>query len=663
VPNLVGLHDPTASRPDLEAALARMLEAVDLPAFRFERRVAFGEGVAVGNLLPGMEDNLSQPAFDRGRGVWLMLDGELLGVQELRAALRARGVAPGDGDDDARLALQAYVTFGERFVDHLNGTWNAVIHDPGARRTVVVTDRLGSRLLFAAEDGPRFAFSTEVKGVVAGRARPSVPGGVGLFGLLRAGTHHGDLTWLEGIRLVPPGAVVELCGRRPARTRRHWKLHFREGGPELSERECADAFARTLRAATARATKLAGRHPFAITLSGGLDSRAVALTIPRHLLPMPAITYGDEDSNDVRFARQLAEAIGLEHEWIEPERARLVAEAEAVFNRLTGQEGPQGFYSAQLDRIVWRSEGLALFDGLSSMLWHPIYRRRMRFMLNGAAGDAMTGSHLTPDLLLAPRRDALIADLFRRRFFQPAELLRPVLAPAFFARHDGELREVFAADFDGIEADDPLAIANIWDMEQRQRRGAFTSFAMERYFCTCRSPFLDHELVDVLSRIPGRWRFQQRIYKRMLVEHFPEARHVPWAYTGGRITASPAYEFAREVVNFGVARARRLLPGQREAPARWAFRDPVKMMREDPALHRRLDAFTRSEHFPSHVLDAPGVRRLVEDFAREGGAHRHALFTHLLGLARAIELFVAPARIAVTPEADPARFGVPTDGA
>ncbi len=661
MPNLVGVHDPSATRAELETTLERMSRAVDLPAFGFTKRTAFGEGLAVANLLPGMEDNLSQPAVDPARGVWLMIDGEVLGVQALRAALRARGAEPAPEADDAQLALAAFLTFGDRFVDHLNGCWNVVVHDPGARRTLLATDRLGSRLLFFASDGPRFTFASEVKGVLAGRSVRSRPGGVGLFGLLSAGAHHGDLTWIEGVRLVPEGSLIELGPERAPRTTRYFKLRFHEGPPELSEAEYADAFARALRAATERSMKLAERQRFAITLSGGLDSRAVALTIPKRYLPLPAITYGEEDSNDVRFARQLADTLGLEHHWIEPERDRLVAEAGRIYRSLAGEAGAEGFYSAQLDRIVWRSEGLALFHGLASMIWHPIYRRQMRFMLNGAAGDAMTGSHLTPDLLLRPSRERVIADLYRRRFFQSQELLQSILAPAFYRRHALELREAFAADFAGIEADDPLAIANIWDMEQRQRRGSFTSFAMERYFCTCRSPFLDHELVDVLSRVPGRWRFQQRIYKRMLVEHFPEARHVPWAYTGGRLTASPTYEFAREVVNFGVSRARRLLPRERNKPDRWSFRDPVKMMREDPALARRLKAFVRSEHFPSEVFDAIGVTRLVDDFEREGGAQRHALFAHLLGLSSAIQHFLAPARIELVPTADPARFGVPTE--
>ncbi|CAN0553108.1 unnamed protein product, partial [Laminaria digitata] len=270
----------------------------------------------------------------------------------------------------------------------------------------------------------------------------------------------------------------------------------------------------------------------AITLSGVLDSRAVALSIDPSPLPMQAITYGDPTSADVRYARQLAEVIGLEHLYIEDERPRLEQEAERA---------------------------LTNFDGLASMIWHPIYRRHMRFMLNGAAGDAMTGSHLTPDLMTYPSRGAVIDSFIRRFFFQSEALLRQVLNPAYLASVKDERDVVFRQGFDEINADEALAVSNIWDMENRQRRGAFTSFVMERYFCDCRSPFLDYELCDVLARVPGRWRFQQRIYKRMIVKHHARAAHVPWAYTEGRITTSPTFEFAREVFNYGRDKAKRML--------------------------------------------------------------------------------------------------------
>lgn len=657
MPNLVGIIDPKAGREELTADLGRMMEAVDYPSLRFTKRSVIADGLAVGNVLPGFEDNLSQPVHDDTRRIWLMLDGELLDRAGLARDLARKGFDP-TGRDDAGLALDAYLAFGDGFHESLNGTWNLVLHDGNLGATFLITDRIGTRLLFFAEDAGRFVFATEVKGVVAGRKAASRPGGFGFLQLMVSAAHVGRHTWVDGIELIDPGTVVRFDARG-RHQRRYWRFRFNEGRAEMSERAYAEVFGDLLRQATERTMRLHDRQPIGITLSGGLDSRAVALAIPREHLPIPAITYGGESSPDVRYARQLAEVIGLEHHFIEGLWPGFVKECEAVYAEQLGRKVQLSYYSAQLERVVWRAEALSMFDGLSSMIWHPLYRKHMRFMLNGAAGDALTGSHLTPRMMLDPTRDELVKAHFADFFFQDRALVQQIVTPNFYRRYESELYDRFAATWEEIDADEPMAVANVWDMENRQRRGAFQSFTMERYFCVCRTPFVDYDLADHLSRVPPRWRFQQRVYKRMLVEQFPGAAHVPWAYTEGRITTSPTFEFAREAFNFVRSRVKAALPSERNKPPRWEFRDNAKMMREDERLHGVVLDFTRSDDFPSEVLSAEGIRRFVQDFAAGGGVEPGIMFSHLCGLAKCMELFMRGEPIRVPPLADPASFGVP----
>jgi hypothetical protein len=303
---------------------------------------------------------------------------------------------------------------------------------------------------------------------------------------------------------------------------------------------------------------------------------------------------------------------------------------------------------------------MAALNGVASTIWHPLYRRFMRVMLNGACGDAMTGSHLTPDLLLGPSRHDVISGLARRTMQQSSELLQSILAKEYYLANREAVVLDFARTFDEIDADEPCGLSNVWDMENRQRRGTFASFTIERYFCTCRSPYLDYDLIELLATVPAHWRFQQRVYKRMLVTQFPEARHVPWAYTRGRITKSPTFEFLREAFNFSKGRVARMLP-HRSRMAHWLFRDEVSMLREDRDLALQLDAFVRADHFPSHVFSARGVRNFVDRF-RAGPdpleTEMATLYAHIVGLSKCIELFLGGSDILVSPAADPANFGV-----
>ena len=361
MPNLVGIFDPQATKESLTADINRMVKAVDLPAFKMVKRRVVHRHVACANVLPGMEDNRSQPVYSKNKRTWLMIDGEILNVRELKADLRRKGI-DAEAMDDAQLAFAAYQAFGLGFHERLNGQWNMVLHDGQRKQTFVITDRLGSRILYYAKDGKRFVFSTEAKGVVAGRSAPTQAGGLGFLELMSGGVFTGDRTWLEGIRLVEPGTIIRLS-EEGMETRRYFKLRFNEGGAEMSEAEYAEGFARHLRAATERCMKLSQSEPIAITLSGGLDSRSVALAIDKRHLPITSLTYGSQDSADVRYAKQLAEVIGFHHQYIEPRWQELADANEAVFNRLDGKNGSKkrGFLSTQLDRICWRSEAMAPF--------------------------------------------------------------------------------------------------------------------------------------------------------------------------------------------------------------------------------------------------------------------------------------------------------------
>lgn len=629
-----------------------MMDALDLPAFGFARKTAAGAGIACGNVLPGMTDDLAQPAVHGDS--WLMLDGELLDIDGAEAALGSDDPPGGD----AALALALYRAHGLAFVDHLNGTWNLVLHDRGV--TYLITDRIGSRLLFIASDGDQVVFSSEAKGVIAGRTVPSKAGGSGLLQLIAGAAPFGSATWLEGIEVVEPGTILRLSkdGRS---VRRYWQFHFRESGPQMPEREYADGFAHRLAQATERCMKGAGEVPVGITLSGGLDSRSIALSLdPRHL-PIPSLTYGDPESADVVFAAQLAKVVGFDHHYVEDERPKLIADSNRRLDEIFGKpEGAErGLYGAQIDRVIWRGEGMGPFGGMSSMIWHPLYQRHMRVFLNGACGDALTGSHLSPKLLAAPSRDAMRAALFRSSVWQPRSTVERVLRRSFVDRYWDSLEAKFAETFANVDADEPMAVWSVWDMENRQRRGAFATFTIERYFCTCRAPYLDYDLADFLASVPPMWRFQQRVYKKMIVEHFPHAAHVPWAYTRGKITTSPAYELAREVVNFGARKLAATWPGNKGAPAHYAFRDVNALVKAEPELVPSVRRWVASDGFDADVFDAAGIEGLLASLERgEGGDPEVTLLSHLCALSRWHEWFLTDGVKPVPPAADPATFGV-----
>src|SRR5690606_33237401 len=85
-------------------------------------------------------------------------DASLYGTHDLRAALRARGLA--SGDSPSHLIAAAYRAWGDDLVEHVNGDSAFVIWDRGGRRVLAAREQAGQRWLCWAWWGSGLALSS-----------------------------------------------------------------------------------------------------------------------------------------------------------------------------------------------------------------------------------------------------------------------------------------------------------------------------------------------------------------------------------------------------------------------------------------------------------------------------------------------------------------------
>ena len=631
MPNLAGVYHLRRDAPasETEAVLARMARVLDVPSVSYLTRTALGRRAGCVNLLRGLSANLSQPVKDAAESVWLMLDGELYNGDELRRWLACQGHDTRELDD-AGLCLALFDIEGDGFVHRLNGQFNLVIYHEPERTLRIASDRYGYRPLFVAEVAGRLLFALEMKAIIAALERPPESDGIGVLQTLRDGIAIGDRTWLDPIRVLDPGTILTATPSG-VRRERYFRLRYRDGRATMSLPAFVDGFAVRLHRAAERRMKGPGR--IGISLSGGLDSRSALLAIHPSHLPITAYTFGYPESRDVQYAHELAELLHLPH-------------FHLAFT--------PGYLGRVIERVVWRTEGLFGFASTTSIYFHPLIAAHMDIILNGHCGDALTGSHLRPFMLITRSRDKLIAEMFRSRAQTSDAALRRILNPGFYRRHAPHIFDAFRDTFTDIDNTEVPNITDAWDMENRQRRGTFHSPAVDRYRFEQRTPFLDNELVDHLVTAPTHWRFQQRAYKQMILFAFPHAAHVPWAYTGNRLTPSPPIELLRIGWNFGVKRLRQL-------QARFSrdgrslgeqFRDLEVELRADRRIQSIISDFARSSSFPEAVFDRDGILDIVERHWTRGENHTH-LVTSLATYATAYRLLLFTPPAAIPPEAQP----------
>jgi hypothetical protein len=127
--------------------------------------------------------------------------------------------------------------------------------------------------------------------------------------------------------------------------------------------------------------------------------------------------------------------------------------------------------------------------------------------------------------------------------------------------------------------------------------------------------------------MPLRYLFGQRVYKRMIVQTFPEIASVPWAKTGRRVPSNFALGMAVQARLFATKRLRG--PSARAQPAA-----------AGPKL-QSLEAYAAgdciSDALPGDLFDRGAIRRVTRA-ALDGSGSRTALFV-LLTLAECTRLF------------------------
>jgi asparagine synthase (glutamine-hydrolysing) len=183
---------------------------------------------------------------------------------------------------------------------------------------VVATDRLGLKPLFVAEAGGRFLVSTSAL-VLARHLRLS-PSREGIAFFLRTGNQFGRLTPWDGLRRLLPGEALRI-GDGGASSETYWRPTVDPALRELDFEACAAACVeRDVGAVGARF----GGDPCWLDLTGGFDSRLLALLGARAGVPFQTNTVGPTESEDVTIANRIAAAagwrwtrIGLPPDWDE----------------------------------------------------------------------------------------------------------------------------------------------------------------------------------------------------------------------------------------------------------------------------------------------------------------------------------------------------------
>ncbi len=464
-----------------------------------------------------------QPISNHDNSIVVVCNGEIYNYREVRANLQQRG-HKFKTQSDSEVVLYGYAEWGESFVERLNGMFGFALWDARKQTLLVGRDRIGIKPIYWCNDGGRVAFASEAKALLElpGIARDVDP--TALAAYLELGYVPAPLSILRGIHKLPIGSVMKVAPSgvtvssywKPSTTVDHgisardWTARVRERLEESVRMQ------------------MVSDVPIGAFLSGGIDSSAVLAFMARHSdTPVKTYSIGFDGGaaerfyNELDYARQVAQLFKTDHHEIlvRPDVVHLLPK---LLWHMDEPIADSAFVTTYLVSEFARRDVTVILSGVGGDELFGGYRRYlgehyMRYV-NWLPQAAKRGAGWVADRLPSDRHSKWLnysrlaknflgaaAAPFAERYRAYVGAFSPEDAAALLVKKPRQRLDAIGDAFAMAQGDDALARMFAVD--------AYTQLPDDLLLLTdkmtmaasleCRVPLLDHELVELASRIPA----------------------------------------------------------------------------------------------------------------------------------------------------------------
>ena len=278
---------------------------------------------------------------ERAEGTLFAASARLDNREEMAAALQIPFLQLGNIGDDV-LLRQAYESWADQGIARCLGAFAFAHWNPADRRLTLGRDCLGNRPLFFYRAGDFVAFASTLKILFALPEVPRELDEIVLANFLAVNLDEPRRTFYRGIERVPSRTLITID---PAgvKHRFYWSPNLDAPPPYRRAEDCIERARELFDQAVAAATRDIAH--VAISVSGGLDSSAVAATVARqghadritcYTLVPAADTQIEVEPHQYLDERPKLEALrrmypGLDLRFIAPEIPHPLAESDSHF--------------------------------------------------------------------------------------------------------------------------------------------------------------------------------------------------------------------------------------------------------------------------------------------------------------------------------------------
>jgi asparagine synthase (glutamine-hydrolysing) len=437
-----------------------------------------------------------QPLVDPELGLVIAFNGCIYNHNELRQELISAGYTF-RSTSDTEVILKAFDRWGpERFVDRLIGMFAFAIVEMASGRVVLGRDRLGIKPLYLADlkDGS-LRFASTLPALLAGGG--GIDTEIDPIALHHYLSFHSVVpaprTILCGVRKLAPATLLTIDASGARNERRFWSTSF-ERNPSSRGGDWEETTRAALQTAVRR--RMVADVPVGVLLSGGLDSSLIVALLAgegQRGLATFSIGFGDAGGrrgDEFHYSDLVAAEFGTAHARIEVGTERLLPAIGAATSAMSEpmiSHDCVAFHllSEEVSRhikVVQSGQGAdEVFAGYS---WYP----PLADDVDGSGADAYAAEFVD-------RTDAEASAMVHPRLRLASDPSRDLVERHFAAPGaDTPLDRALRLDGEVMLIDDPVKrldnMTMAWGLEAR-------------------TPFLDHELVELAASCPPELKLEQ----------------------------------------------------------------------------------------------------------------------------------------------------------
>lgn len=375
--------------------------------------------------------------------------------------------------------LRLYEKLGDKFLNQMNGWFCGIAIDLNLRKITLFNDRYGMSRLYFFRGEDEFIFASEAKCLL--RIRPELrridPAALAQY--LQFDCVMGNKTLFERVSLLPVASSWEFDGGTEPQQRTYFNFAEWEEQPRLERDRFYEKFEETV--SRVFPAYMTGAQPVGLSLTAGLDTRAILAAARARNQSLPCYTFGGAwgETYDIGTARKLATICSQQ------------------FNAIKISDHFLAEFPKYAQKSVYLSDGTHDALGAHDVYFNEIARNIAPIRLTGKLGSEIVRT---------------------RRLISAGNFPRGLLQPSFAPYLDE------APSFESVaERSHPLSRVVAEEIPWHE----FGRIAVEQSRVVLRTPYMDNDLVKLMYQAPPELRASRTLQSRYVEDTSHEISDIP----------------------------------------------------------------------------------------------------------------------------------------